>query len=103
MATAATTQSDDNLTKSSLPKSLDGPSRGDSAGYYADKEKQLLLRFRHVYAGKGGWYGYKTGQHGPINSRSKVTSRLSMDRYKKEVMKKVSFYMKKHQAGILIK
>lgn len=60
-----------------------------------DEDRALVLKFRHVYAGKGGWYGYKSGHYGPINSRSQPTPRLYLEKYRKDVLKKMSRYIQR--------
>ena len=57
-------------------------------------EKELLQKYRHVYAGRGGWYGYRNGPHGPVNQASRTQLRY-MDKYKKEILFKLSKTLQK--------
>ena len=52
-------------------------------------EKQLLSRYRHVYAGKGGWFQGRSGTSANANYTSGTNSR-HLDVYRKELIMKLS-------------
>ncbi len=77
----------------------------------AADQRELLLRYRHVYAGKGGWYGYRGGgKYGPISTSSNTSSNSGLagtskssktpfvpHKYRKEILMKISKTLRNEQ------
>ena len=50
-------------------------------------DRELVNKFRHVYAGRGGWYGYKNGPSGPI---SLLNTPFLTPRHRKELLRQAA-------------
>ena len=85
--------------RSGGPKSARSESSPRPQSSHPDTD--LLTRFRHVYAGKGGWYGHRGAKgSGPINT-GKIPNGF-VSKYKREILRKLSKSLRE-QAGLEVK